>query len=474
MAPPELQDLDAEAAILGAALDDNSLWEQAASLTSDDFSHAPNALVFAGMRAMGGRGMDVLTLSETLKRMGQLANAGGPARIMELQTSHGYAWNIAHHVRTVRDMALRRAAVKQAQELMRLATTLYKPAVESLLEVSATLAKLGSGGADTILTGHDAMARFAEKMDAIQRGAYQPAIPTGVKVLDYLFGGLQRGTMTILGARPGIGKTALAETIAINRAHAFQEAQEAGKPCGRTGILWLEDPVEALVRRLVAYTSTIPVWRLAKEPLTGEGILKMAAEGMEAGAALTGDAWRIKEASGLSAAQASAVMRQMHAQHGVDLFIVDNLTEIELDEKAVRSGGESGATRDAIRQIRNVAKDLDVAVLLLIHLTRASSKDKDQQHQRPTLESGFGSSAIEKMARLIIFLWDDPEHKGYLAGFVPKQNEGAKYIDFWVKMHEAAALVLNTGGLLPDGTRGFTESADADGVTFIERDAEAA
>jgi replicative DNA helicase len=474
MTPNELQDLDAEAAILGAVLDDNALWEQAASLTSDDFSHVPNALTFSGMQAMGGRGMDNLTLSETLKRMGKLASVGGPVRLMELQNGYGLAWNIAHHVRTVRDMALRRAAVKQAHELIRLATTHGKPAVESLLEVSATLAKLGSGGADTILTGYDAMARFAAKMDAIQRGEYQPAIPTGVKVLDYLFGGLQRGTMTILGARPGIGKTALAETIAINRAHAFQDAREAGKPCGRTGILWLEDPVEALERRLVAYTSTIPVWRLAKEPLVGDGILKMAAEGMEAGAELTGDAWRIKEASGLSAAQASAVMRQMHAQHGVDLFIVDNLTEIELDEKAIRSGGESGATKHAIKTIRDVAKDLDVAVLLLIHLTRAGNKDKDQQHQRPTLESGFGSSAIEKMARLIIFLWDDPNMKGYLAGFVPKQNEGAKYLDFWVRMHEAAALVLNTGGKVPEGTRGFTESADAEGVDFIQRQEDAA
>jgi replicative DNA helicase len=336
----------------------------------------------------------------------------------------------------------------------------------ALLEASAALATAASNGADSILTGYDAMERFRLKMDAIQQGRYSPVIPTGVRVLDYLFGGLQRGTMTVLGARPGIGKTALAETIAINRAHAYQEAEGH---CGRTGILWLEDPVEALERRLVAYTSSVPVWRIAKEVLTGPA-LEQVGQGMVDGMELTGDAWRIKEASGLTARSAAAVMRQMHARHGVDLFVVDNLTEIELDEETLKRTGETRATKDAVTIIRNVAKDLDVAVLLLVHLTRSGSKDKDQQHQRPTLESSFGTSAIEKMARLMIFLWDDRSMPKHLAGFVPKQNEGGKMLEFWLRMHESAALVHNSGGKVAEGMRGYTECADASGVEFIRRE----
>lgn len=467
MNPNEFRDLEAEAGALGAVLISSAAWDEVAALAEADFTDAKHAHVFRALQACSAakEPQDTATVARRLQRM------GGPdlSFLMALEGSLG-AFNPLGCVRAVRDMSVRRAAVQKALALMQACAQLGRPAVESVLEASAGLSSLASNGADTILTGYDAMERFRLKMDAIQQGTYSTVIPTGVKVLDYLFGGLQRGTMTVLGARPGIGKTALAETIAINRAHAFQDAQGH---CGRTGILWLEDPVEALQRRLVAYTSSVPVWRIAKEALTGPA-LEAVGQGMVDGADLTGDAWRIKEASGLTAKAAAAVMRQMHARHGVDLFIIDNLTEIELDEETLRRTGETRATKDAVAIIRNVAKDLDVAVLLLLHLTRSSSRDKDQQHQRPTLESGFGTSAIEKMARLMIFLWDDPNMPKHLAGFVPKQNEGAKMLEFWLRLNETAALVHNGGGKVAEGTRGYTEAANAEGVEFVRREEEPA
>jgi replicative DNA helicase len=465
--PRDFKDLDAESGALGAVLVSSAAWDEVAALAEADFTDTKHAAVFRALQACGAakEPQDAATVARRLSRN------GGPdlAFLMALENAPG-VFNPSGCVRAIRDMSLRREGVRQALALMQACAQLARPATESILEASAALSSAACNGADTILTGYDAMERLRLKMDAIQRGEYSPTIPTGVKVLDYLFGGLQRGTMTILGARPGIGKTALAETIAINRAHAFQDAH--GR-CGRTGILWLEDPVEALERRLVAYTSSVPVWRIAKESLTGPA-LDAVGQGMLDGAELTGDAWRIKEASGLTAKAAAATMRQMHARHGVDLVIVDNLTEIELDEDTLRRNGETRATKDAVATIRNVAKDLDVAVLLLLHLTRSGSKDKDQQHQRPTLESGFGTSAIEKMARLMIFLWEDPNMPRHLAGFVPKQNEGAKMLEFWLRLNETAALVHNGGGKVAEGTRGYTEAADAEGVEFIRREEEAA
>jgi replicative DNA helicase len=227
--------------------------------------------------------------------------------------------------------------------------------------------------------------------------------------------------------------------------------------------------VEALARRGVAYTSAVPVWRIAKEVLSGE-ILQMVGAGLQTLSDLIGDAWRVKEASGLNVRQLDATLRQMVVRHGCRVLIVDHLGEIEVDGNVFR-GARDLMTREVVKTVRNVAKDLHVAVLLLLHLSRSGTKDKDQRQQRPTLESGGESSAIEKMARAMVYLWDDPDHPGYVACHVPKQTEGEKGFDFYLKMNKSAALVYASGGLVPEGVRGFT---DGEGVDFIKQNEEAA
>jgi replicative DNA helicase len=270
----------------------------------------------------------------------------------------------------------------------------------------------------------------------------------------------------MLGGRPGLGKTAVASRIALNLAHRWRDEE---KGASRTGIVWLEDPVEALSRRGVSYTSGVPVWRIAKEVLTGNA-LQDVGQGLADFRDLVGDAWRVKEASGLNVRQLDAVLRQMVVRHGCRVLIVDHLGEVEVDGSAFR-GARDLMTREVVKTVRNVAKDLNVAVLLLLHLTRAGSKDKDQRHQRPTLESGGESSAIEKMARAMVYLWDDPDHPGYVACYVPKQTEGDKGFDFYLRLHKASALADNTGGKVPEGVRGFTSD---EGIEMLRQGEESA
>ncbi len=471
MRPSELHDHAAEAATLGAALSDAACWDAIAVLAPEDFHDPRHGFVFEAMRRLRAshRPVDHLTLADELKAMGNLAHVGGPAYLMRLDQSVPAAVNIAAYVATVRNYAVRRAAVAEANRLIQEACDPKRRPADVVLGSSAALAQLGAAGVEGIITGADAIEEMRLHLHAVQSGEAVPIIPTGIKAWDYLLGGVQPGTLTILGARPGIGKTALAMSLAINRAHAFVEAVEAKKPAKRTGIMWLEDPVQALVRRLLAYVSTVPVWRIGKEVLTGPA-LQMVGQGLIDADGLVGDAWRIRAASGLTAKQVAANMRQMAVQHDCNLFIVDNLTEIDLDADILAQGrGEASATANAVRELRNVAKDLNVAVVLLVHLTRAQDKNKNQQQVRPTLESSFGSSAIEKMARLMVFLYDDPEHPGYLAAYVPKQNEGKKYLEFWLRLYEPAALVMSTGGKVPEGAQGFSGVSD-EGIEFIREE----
>lgn len=470
--PNELHDLTAEAAILGACLRDAEAWDSVCFLSSSDFHDEKHGLVFEAMQG-ASRPFDHITLAERMKRLGTLGKVGGPAFLMALDEGVPFAPNLGAYVASVRAMAMRRAAYRKAQELASEACNLSREASDVVLTVSSDLARLGANGADSILTGYDVAARLTEQLHKIQSGEILPTIPTGLAAWDYVLGGLQPGTVTMLGGRPGLGKTAVETSIALNLAHAWKDAStdEAGNRLGasRTGIVWLEDPVEALARRGVSYTSAVPVWRIAKEVLTGQ-VLEMVGKGLEDFAELTGDAWRVKESSGLTDKQLDAVLRQMVVRHGCRVLIVDHLGEVEVDGSAFR-GARDLMTRQVVKTCRNVAKDLHVAVLLLLHLSRSPSKDKDQRQQRPTLESGGESSAIEKMARAMVYLWDDPEHPGYIACHVPKQTEGEKGFDFYLRMNKSAALVYARGGLVPDGVRGFT---DGDGVEFLQPTEESA
>lgn len=463
--PSELHDAEAEAAILGACLKDSAVWDEVAALTQEDFHDTNHALVFAAMQG-AKKPFDYITVAERMKALGTLCTVGGPSFLMRLDAAVPFAANVGAYVASVRAMALRRAAYRRAQQLAAEACDLSREATDVALSASAELAKLGSNGADTILTGYDVTERLRVQLDMVQRGELLPTIPTKIKAWDYVLGGLQPGTVTMLGGRPGLGKTALETSIALNLAHAWREGD---KGASRTGIVWLEDPVEALARRGVSYTSTVPVWRIAKEVLTGP-VLEMVGQGLVDLADLIGDAWRVKEASSLNVKQLDAVLRQMVVRHGCRVLIVDHLGEVEVDGSAYR-GARDLMTREVVKTVRNVAKDLHVAVLLLLHLSRSGTKDKDQRQQRPTLESGGESSAIEKMARAMVYLWDDPDHPGYVACHVPKQTEGEKGFDFYLRMNKSAALVYPHGGLVPDGVRGFT---DGEGVEFISKKEEAA
>lgn len=466
--PNELHDVQAEAAILGACLRDSEAWDAVCFLAAADFHDERHALVYEAMQG-AKRPLDHLTVAERMKAVGTLAQVGGPAFLMSLDQGVPFAPNLGAYVASVRAMAMRRAAYRKAQELAAEACNLTRDAADVALTASAELAKLGSNGADSILTGYEVVERLRVQLDKVQRGELLPITPTKLKAWDYVLGGLQPGTVTMLGGRPGLGKTAVETSIAINLAHAWRE-QDPG--ASRTGIVWLEDPVEALARRGVSYTSTVPVWRIAKEVLSGP-VLEMVGQGLVDLADLIGDAWRVKEASSLNVRQLDATLRQMVVRHGCRVLIVDHLGEVEVDGSAFR-GARDLMTREVVKTVRNVAKDLNVAVLLLLHLSRSTNKDKDQRQQRPTLESGGESSAIEKMARAMVYLWDDPDHPGYVACHVPKQTEGDKGFDFYLRMNKSAALVYPHGGMVPEGVRGFT---DGEGVDFIVpkgRDEEAA
>jgi len=453
---------EAEARVLAAIIGDAGLFEQAATLTEADFHHEPHALVFAAIRAQRGayRAVDEANVIERLKAMGTLAAAGGPAGVMALQDSAPMGFAMPDYVATVREFSLRRQLQAEARELERRANALDTAPERSALDVSGRLAKLGASGAETIKTGEDVMDRFMTRMDDVQQGRRLPCVPTGIRVWDYCLGGLQRGKVTVMGAQPSVGKTAVAVRIAINQA-AMQQ---------RCGIFWLEDDTDALARRAVSDASTVPVWRLGNEILTG-AVMQMAGEGIVNVRDMVSNYWMVKDGSGLTASQVAATARQMVVQRGCQSIIVDHLGELGLDHDRWGAKRHDLAVDEAFRMLRDVAKDLDVPVLLLCHLKRPEGSNAEPRHMRPTSAMWANSAGIERKARVALGLWEDQQRPGFVASTVLKQTEGEKDFTFYMRMHKSSALVDSFGGQVDEGVRGYT---DGDGVEFTTPKEEAA
>lgn len=445
--PSELFDHSAEAAVLGSILQDAEQLDAARSLSPEAFHLPAHAQVWAALLDVvkAGQPVDHLTLAERLKACGQLEAVGGPAFLMRLDQAVPFSGNVPAYVGILKDRALRRAIVSRARETARAAENLQAEATAVALESSGAFASLGAAGVGQLHTLQDALGDLLDELDAVAKGLKRPSILTGIDVWDELIGGLQRGKVTVIGAQPSVGKSALMGTMIENIAVEGTKA----------GVFSLEDPRVWLPKRLVSRRSGVPVKRLSTERLPEFAMQRVgeAAEGVFRWAASV----LIDDRSGLTATQVSATARQMVVQHGAEAIFVDHLGELGLEDDW---GRHDLAVHAAFRQLRDVAKDLDVAVVVLAHFHRPkASSDKEPRNVRPTSAMWANSGGIEKMARVAVGLWEDEELPGGIVATVLKQTEGEKDLDFWMPLHKSSGLVESRGGRKRPGSRGYTEDA---------------
>lgn len=444
---PALVDLEAERAVLGAILGGESP-DAARVLTPGDFSAPANQAVWGSMLALlaAGHPIDELTVAERLKAGGKLEAVGGPKGIYALTSSAPIGTNLAAYVAIVRDRSLRRAIVEKARLVAAQASSLNAEATTVALSGSASLALLGAAGAVELPTLETAYAELCDDLQAIASGSKMAALPTGIDVWDEALGGLQLARLTCIGAYPSVGKSALKNRMIINLAQA-----------GITvGTFELEDPATALVRRAVARESGIPVRRLASERLP-EFLME------KVGAAIQhGFGWArnvvYESRSGLSDAQVAATARQMVVQRGCKAIFVDHAGEMRFGADQGRYDLDVSA---GVRLLRDVAKDLGVAVVLLAHFHRPKSQnDKEPRFIRPTSAMWKNSGGFEEAARVAVGLWLDSDRPGHVVASVLKQTEGEKDFDFYMPMHQASGLIESTGGIKSETRTGYSPGSD--------------
>ncbi|MEJ6347839.1 replicative DNA helicase [Holzapfeliella sp. He02] len=387
------RDEEAEKSVLGAIfLDPEAIVEASELITTDDFYRHANQVVFAAMLELNGqdKAIDVVTLTDELKRRKQLEDIGGVSYISELAEAVPTAANIVYYAKIVQRKALLRRLISASQSIISESfeedtdvTTILDDAERKILNVSQAN---GQNGFKTI---HQVLDTTLTQINSIPENAENiTGLGTGFKALDNLTTGFHEDELIILAARPGVGKTAFALNI----------CQAIGIKTEKTvAIFSLEMGAEQLVSRMLCSEGLIDAQHLRTGNLTDEEWRRLVV----AAGSLDKTNIFIDDTPGIKMAEIRAKTRRLQKEQGdLGIVVIDYLQLIEGTRKESRQQEVS----EISRQLKKLAKELHVPVIALSQLSRGVEQRQDK---RPILSDIRESGSIEQDADIVAFLYRD-------------------------------------------------------------------
>ncbi|HLY42543.1 MAG TPA: replicative DNA helicase [Terracidiphilus sp.] len=393
--------IDAEKTILGAILLDNAAHSEAAEkLEPDDFSLDSHRRIFLRMSELvnSQRPVDIVTLANELSRYKEVESVGGVAYLASLTEGLPLRPVIDEYIRIVKDKSLLRklmsicsAAIARAADQSETALEVLGAAETQLLEVSEKGISHGLQGLDLIVQNS-----FGSIDNLYKESREVTGLATEFTDFDRMTSGLQKGELIIIAARPSMGKTALAINVAQNAA-IFSKAVVA--------VFSLEMSKESLLRRMLASQAGVDQRRLQTGFLGKEdhGKLQHALE------QLVESHIFIDDSAGISLAEMRAKARRLRQNAGrLDLVLVDYLQLMSITLPSAGGKRYENRTQEVSaisRGLKALAKELEVPVVALSQLSRASERRGDDK--RPMLSDLRESGSIEQDADVVAFIHRD-------------------------------------------------------------------
>lgn len=392
-APSLLVSTEAEQALLGALLCDNRAFENVVGVVSpEDFGNAIHARIFDAIRKCVDSGTiaNPVTLGSAFAKDEAMIGLGGPRYLARLASSAVTLRNAADYARAIADLARRRIVIDLCRQTMEDAgvVDLDRPALKILDDHEQRLFDLSEQrqrGHGFVSIG-EAAKRVIESVEAAyKRGGAIPGVATGLADLDRMLGGLLPGDLEIIAGRPAMGKTALAVDIALY-------AAQHGVPAV---IYELEQTGEQLAQRKLASASGIPTGRQRRGELQQSDWRWL----IDATEELASVPLYIDDTPALSVGEIRQRARRMRRRHKIGLVVVDHLQLVRVAGKVENRRLEVGAVTRTLKQL---AKELQVPVLLLSQLSRAVEQ---REPPRPVLSDLRESGDIEQDADRVMFLY---------------------------------------------------------------------
>lgn len=395
-----LASLEAEQSVLGAILIDNDSANFLTDLTPNNFFSEKNGLIFKTAMSMISDGLpvDVITLDAELGKRGLSEETGGLAYLIDLQQNTPSAANVSRYAKLVSESAAERELRFAAEQIERLATERDGRSIaDRQAEAVALLDKISgtAAGRSEEMSYEDAIRATLHHWERISETDGMLGFSTGLKCLDEVTGGLQRGNLTVIGARPGMGKSVLAENIA--------------RHCAKSGLSVRFQSYEMsgieLTQRGAAAEQSIDYGRLKKYRMTQEEHNSFAEYLNEA------RDWKFvidTEMVGIEAIAARCRLEKRKS--GLDVLVVDHMHL--MPRKGVNEVAELD---DITARLKRLAMELQIHVLLVAQLNRATEKQADK---RPSLADLRGSGGIEQNANLVLM----PYREGYYDSDAPQET----------------------------------------------------
>ncbi len=391
--PPNSQ--QAEQSVLGCALSgERYLSEVSAALKPEDFYRPEHRLVFDAMLELflASQPVDIITVSELLERKGFLQKCGGIEYVSALPDMAPVLANAGHYAEIVRQKSILRRLISSMDDVKGMAYAEVQNA-NQLLDVAARRIYEIRENRDAVgfESLREIMARVVNEINALARGQGKDRrIPTGFASLDRTIGGLSKGSLVIIAARPSMGKTALAMNIAQNVALLH------GVP---VAFFSLEMSKDEVANRMLSTQALINNRSLQSGDIRDDDWDRIA----KALPPLYAAPIHIDDRSGATVVEMLAKCRQLRLEANLGLVVIDYMQ--------LMAGGDDGGGRSENRQqeiseisrtMKIMARELNVPIIALSQLSRACEM---RANKRPMLSDLRDSGAIEQDADVVMFLY---------------------------------------------------------------------
>ena len=414
--PP--QNLEAEQSVLGALMiEREAITKVSEFLKPADFYREAHRLVYDAILQLNARNdaVDMITITEALRKDNKLEAAGGISYIASLANSVPTAANIVYHGRIVEEKALLRNLINSATEIAGMGyqateevEMILDKAEKMILEVSNR--KVGQEFSPISRIVLDAFTKI-EQLYASKGGL--TGLSTGFKDLDKLTAGWQPSDLILIAARPSMGKTAFVLNIA--QSAAIRDKQPVA-------IFSLEMSKEQLVQRMLCAEAMIDASRLRIGQLEDKDWTSL----IRAADRLSGAPIYIDDTAGINIVELRSKARRLQLEHGLKLIIIDYLQLMQGN-----SGGKSENRQQEIseisRSLKSLARELGVPVIALSQLSRSV---ESRTVKKPMLSDLRESGSLEQDADIVAFLYrddyynPDTERKNITEIIVAKHRNG--------------------------------------------------
>jgi replicative DNA helicase len=407
---------EAEEAVLGSLLiDPDAIFKVAPFLGPEDFYREKNGWIYDAISDLHNRRepADFVTLCDELERRGQLEEVGGAAYITSLINAVPTAIHAEYYGRIVERTAILRRLISAAGQIAGIA---YEEA-EDVDEVVDRAEQILFGVsqrriARDLVPIKQIIGDYYDRIDYLYQHRGEPiGIPTGFPLLDKLLGGLQPSDLVIVAGRPSMGKTSFVLSLAQTAARKFNQ---------RAAFFSLEMSAEQVVQRLISAETGIDSQKLRLGNIEDdEWPIFVQATGILSEAPIF-----IDDTPSISALQMRTKARRLHAEHGLDLVIVDFLQLMRGDVRAENRVQEISSIS---RSLKGLARELSVPVVAVSQLSRAVETRHDHI---PILSDLRESGSIEQDADVVMFIYreemynPDTELKNIADIIVAKHRNG--------------------------------------------------